>query len=107
MSYELYWYGDPWIVKAYADAYTMKRSVRNEEMWLEGIYFTHALQTAIGNAFGDRHIKYLEKPLDVYPKTELEKKQEVLAERQKLIENLSRWKAAASKETGVGKNGKP
>lgn len=109
MSYEEYWHGDPWLARAYAQAYIMKRRVQNEDMWLQGIYFANALETIIGNAFGGKHLKYMEKPLDIYPKTEMEKKQEVLAERQKLIETLSRWKAAASKETGtgVGKNGKP
>ena len=107
MTYEQFWFGDPWMAKDYAQAYILKRKVRNEEMWLQGLYNAHALQTIIGNAFGGKRLKYLEKPLDIFPKTEIEKEQEVIAERQKVIENLSLWKKAASKQTGVDKNGKP
>ena len=105
MSYEQYWYGDPWMVRAYAQAYLMKRKANNEEMWLQGIYFAHALQTVIGNAFGGKKQKYLEQPLEAYPKTELEIEQEIRMERQKLIENLKMWQKVAGQRTGVDKNG--
>ena len=107
MTYEQYWFGDPWIVRAYAQAHLLKCRKKNEELWLQGIYFANALQTVIGNAFSkNAHLKYLEKPLEIYPKTEAEKEQEVRVERQKLIDYLNRWKQSAELK-GVGKNGKP
>ena len=106
MTYEQFWYGDPWMAKAYARAYLLKKRVMNEELWLQGVYMTHALSSVIGTAFGKKKIDYINEPLDIFPKTEREKEQEILEERRKLIENLSRWKAA-SKGTGVDKDGKP
>ena len=105
MTYEQYWYGDPWMTRAYAQAYMMKRKVNNEEMWINGIYMVHALQTVIGNAFSKKKIEYLDKPLDIYEKTEHEKEQEARRERTKLINWLNKLKL--STKTGVGKNGKP
>ena len=106
MTYDQFWYGDPWMTRAYAQAYLMKRKVNNEEYWLQGIYNVHALQTVIGNAFGKKKQKYLEKPLDIYPKTEYEKEQEARIERQKLVNFLNRLKLSSTKK-GVGKDGKP
>lgn len=107
MTYEEYWYGDPWMVRAFAQTYLLKRRVRNEELWLEGIYMANAFQTVIGNAFGKHKLKYLEKPLDIFEKTEAEKKQEIRNERQKLINWLSRLKRATDSKQGVDKDGKP
>ena len=95
------------MTRAYAQAYLLNRRAMNEELWLEGIYFANALQTVIGNAFGkNSRLKYLDKPLDIFEKTEAEKEQEARAERQKLINYLSKLKLSADKQ-GVGKNGKP
>ena len=105
MTYEQYWYGDPWMTRAYAQAYMMKRKVHNEEMWINGIYMVHALQTVIGTAFGKKKIDYIKEPLDIYEKTEAEKEQEARRERAKLINWLNKLKL--STKTGVDKNGKP
>lgn len=105
MTYEQYWYGDPWMVRAYAQAYLMKRKVTNEEMWLQGIYMCHALQSIIGTAFGKKKIDYIKKPLEIYEKTEFEKEQEVRLERQKLVNWLN--KLRLSTKQGVDKHGKP
>lgn len=94
------------MVRAYAQSYLLKRRAMNEELWLEGIYMTNALQTVIGSAFGKHKLKYLEKPLDIFEKTKAEKEQEIRAERQKLINWLNKLKKSADKQ-GVGNNGKP
>ena len=95
------------MVRAYAQAYLLKRRALNEELWLEGVYMANAFQTVLGNAFDKKKHKYLEKPLDIFEKTEAEKEQEIRAERQKLIEWLNKLKQSADKKQGVGKNGKP
>ena len=107
MTYEQFWYGDPWMTVSYAKAYLLKKRVLNEELWLQGIYMTHALTSVIGSAFGKKKINYITKPLDVFPKTEAEKKREILAERQRLIDSLNRWKQSVVNKTGVDKHGKP
>ena len=107
MTYEQFWFGDPWMVRAYAQAYLLKRRAKNEELWLEGIYMTNAFQVVLGNAFGKKKLKYLEKPLDIFEKTEAEKEREVRAERQKLINWLNKLKKSADTKQGVDSNGKP
>ena len=107
MTYEQFWFDDPWMVMAFAQSYLLKRRVNNEEMWLQGVYFANAFQSVIGTAFGKQRIKYLEKPLDIYEKTKAEKEQEVRNERQKLINWLNQWKHSADAKQGVDKNGKP
>lgn len=108
MTYDQFWFGDPWMVRAYAQSYLLKRRVENENMWIQGIYVANALQMVIGNAFGkNSHLKYFEKPLEFFPKTESEKKQEVREERQKLIHWLNQWKQSANMKQGVDEHGEP
>ena len=97
MSYEDYWYGDPWQMKAYKDAYDLRNRQQNTMMWLNGIYYTHAVSVSLANAFrkkGSPPVKYLEKPLDVFPKTELEEAAEQEKKQKELILKLSAWKKA-------------
>ena len=107
MTYDEYWFGDPWMARAYAQYYLLKRRQMNEELWLEGIYMANAFQTVLGNAFSKRKLKYLEEPLDIFEKTEAEKEQEIRQERQKLINFLSKLKMSADKKQGVDKHGEP
>ena len=107
MTYDEFWFGDPWMARAYAQYYLLKRRQMNEELWLEGIYVANAFQTVLGNAFGKQKLKYLEKPLDIFEKTEAEKEREVMNERQKLINFLDKLKQSADRKQGVDKNGKP
>ena len=107
MSYEEYWFGDPWMTRAYAQYNLLKRRQMNEELWLEGIYMANAFQTVLANAFGKQRVKYLEKPLEIFEKTEAEKQQEIRQERQKLINYLTMLKKSADKKQGVDKDGKP
>lgn len=106
MTYEQFWFGDPWMTRAYAQAYLLRRRVRNEEMWIEGIYMCHALQSVIGTAFGKHRIKYIEKPLDLFEKTKAEKNQEIRNERQRLINYLDKLRRPADTKQGVDKYGK-
>ena len=107
MQYEDFWFGDPWIARAYAQYYLLKRRQMNEELWLNGIYVANAFQTVLGNAFGKQKLKYLEKPLDIFEKTEAEKQRELRNERQKLINWLNKLKLSADMKQGVGNDGKP
>lgn len=97
MTYEQYWYGDPWMVRAYAQAYLLKRRLDNENAWLLGLYVTKAVNTAVANSFGNRQAKYFEKSLDIFPKTTAEKKAEIREERNKLANWLSGLQRAFKK----------
>lgn len=110
MTYEQYWYGDPWMASAYAQAYLLKRKIENENMWIMGSYVANAFGTVIGNAFGKKKLKYLEKPLDIFPKTEAEQQAEIREERRKLITKLNGMMKAfrkREKNTGSDQNGEP
>ena len=110
MTYEQYWFGDPWMVRAYAQAYLLKRKVENENAWIQGAYMANAFGAVIGSSFGKKQVKYMEKPMDLFPKTEAEKAEEIRNERRKLIQFLSGWKKAVDrkkkeKNTGSESNG--
>lgn len=110
MTYEQYWYGDPWMTRAYAQAWLLKRKIENENMWIMGSYVANAFGTVIGNAFGKKKLKYLEKPLDIFPKTEAEEQAEIREERRKLITKLNGMMKAfrkREKNTGSDQNGEP
>ena len=110
MTYEQYWYDDPYLVRAYAQAFLMKRKIENENMWIQGAYIANAVTTSIANAFGKRHIDYLKQPLDIFPKTEAEKQEEIREKRKKIVERLLRVQANFNKKkvkTGVDQNGEP
>ena len=109
MTYEQYWYGDPWMTRAYAQGYLLKRKIQNENMWIMGSYMANAVGMVIANSFGGKRLKYLEKPLDIFPKTEAEKKEEIREEKRKLIDWLNGMKKLSvknnKKNTGSGQNG--
>ena len=97
MTYDQYWHGDPWAMKAYREAYYMRLKQQNEMLWLQGMYNMNAFSVVIGNAFrkkGSSPSKYLEKPLDVFPKTEEELEAEKARKQRELIVKLSAWKKA-------------
>ena len=43
MSYDEFWHGDVAKVKAYRQAYELQEKRRNQELWLQGMYFYEAL----------------------------------------------------------------
>lgn len=97
VTYEEFWYGDYTKFKYVARQYEAQRKLQNEDAWLQGAYVYDAVATALSNAFRKKGAKaqnYLERPLQVYPKTEEEKQYEAEMERRKIIERLNKWKAA-------------
>lgn len=90
MTYEQFWFGDPWMAKAYKEKHLLERKQKNEEMWVNGAYQLSALSVALNNAFNKRKIDYIKEPFNLFPKTEAEKEIEKREERQKLIEWLNK-----------------
>lgn len=90
MTYQEYWCGDPWLCKYYREADLIKQKIRNQDLWLQGLYNYNALAVAISNAFGGKNtnLKYLENPLDIFPKTEAEKEEEARKERDRITEQF-------------------
>lgn len=84
MSYDEFWYGEPYRTKFYREAYKLKIRQKDEELWRQGVYIYEALckVSPILHAFskkGTKPLPYSEKPYsydsDEY-KTEQEKEQE-------------------------------
>lgn len=95
MSYDEYWYGDPWRMKDYKTAYDLRNKRENQMMWINGLYMVNALSTVIGNAFSKKGTppkKYLDKPLDIFPKTEAEEQAEMERKQREIVMKLTAWK---------------
>lgn len=89
MTYDEFWYGEPERARYYRDSHILKCKSRNQELWLQGMYFIHSIGVALdpkGKA------KYPEKPFDIFPKTEAERKAEAERERRKVIDFFTQLK---------------
>ena len=92
MPLQEFWYNDPDLLWAYRNVYMAKKKQEieiqkemiNYQAWLQGLYNYHA----IAEILGEKH-RYLDKPIDLKPKTEKEKKLEVA---QKIKERTMRSK---------------
>lgn len=78
-----YWHGEPYLTQAYKEAYKIRKEEKNWECWLQGLYFYHAMNVALSNAFGGKET-YMDKPLKIFPPT----KEEIEAQREKEAEQL-------------------
>ena len=106
MTYEQFWYEDPWMVRAYAQSFLLKRKLENENMWIQGAYFANALSAVLASSFGKKRVDYINKPLDLFPKTEAEIEADKREQRIKLIKQLNLLKSSMQKKnTGVDQNG--
>ena len=59
MSYEEFWYGDPWLAYYYKKAYIERRKAENYRDWLLGAYFYSAIGTALANGFAKKGARKL------------------------------------------------
>lgn len=106
MSYDQYWYGDPWMAESFRQYHLMKRKLDNENMWIQGAYIYMAVRTAVNNCINGSRDKYEDKPFDIFPKTAEEKEREVFEEKQKLIVYLQELQNQFNrKHKGVEKDG--
>ena len=87
MSYEQYWEQSPYLVVAYRKAYRLRRETENEQAWLQGLYVFDAFAVVMANVFakrGSKRQEYLERPIDIYPLTDREKKRRQAEENAKM-----------------------
>lgn len=78
MPYELFWNGDPILVKVYQEAHDLYNEQKNQEMWAQGLYVYRAFR-AIMEKFaqglsGSKGGKTSEYPTEPLPFTEAEQK---------------------------------
>ena len=77
MSYAEFWDGEHEMATAYRKAYKLRRETENEQAWLQGLYVYDAFAVCLANAFSKRGAKqqqYIDKPIDIFPLSEAEKK---------------------------------
>ena len=106
MSYTQYWDEPPYLAVAYRKAFKLKRELDNEQAWLQGLYIYDAFAVCLANAFSKRGANkhnYLERPIDIFPLTEQEKKRrekEEQAKMQKAMEQMRREQQRKKKTKG-------
>lgn len=106
MSYEQYWEQSPYLTVVYRKAYRIKRETENEQAWLQGLYVFDAFAVVLANVFskrGAKKQKYIERPIDIFPLTEREKKRreaEENAKMQAVMESMVRKQRAKRKPKG-------
>ena len=106
MSYTEFWDGPPFLVVAYRKAFRIKREIENEQAWLQGLYVYDAFVVCMANMFSGRGAKkqnYLERPVDIFPLTEEEKKQREREEMEKMqiaMEEMVRRQKRKKKQKG-------
>ena len=89
MTLDEFWNGSPYLVKYYREAHRLKVEEENQKAWLQGLYIKSALDSSLSNLFrkrGSKGVPYLEKPLELFEKTEREKEREAIKEREKAVE---------------------
>lgn len=97
MTLDEYWFASPRLVRYYREAHKYRIQMRNQELWLQGLYNFNAFGTVLANAFskrGSTRRNYLEKPLELFGKTEEEKQAEILKTRNSVVNMLNRMKLA-------------
>lgn len=89
MTYDEFWYGEADRPKYYREAHLLRNKSKNQEMWVQGMYFINSIQVALDSK---NRAKYPKEPYDIFPKTEAEKKAEIEKERRKIIDYFTQLK---------------
>ena len=98
MSMKEYWEESPFLAVVYRKAYRLKRETENEQAWLQGLYIYDAFAVCLANVFakrGAKKLNYMEKPVDIFPLTEREKKRR---EAEEVIKMQRAMEAIASRQ---------
>lgn len=102
MTYDEYWHGDPFRAVAYRKLHRLKAEQENEALWLSGLYVHNAVCVALNNAFSNQKQKYINKPLQMFPPDETERKRQIEENNRRLVERLNRFKDEFEKRQKKG-----
>lgn len=95
VSCDEFWHGDYTRLEHYQKAHETKNEMRNQEMWMQGLYIFDAVSIAMSNALrkSGKPESYIKKPYDLKPKekTEEDIAAEQEAARQKVVHSFSAW----------------
>lgn len=76
MTYDQYWYGDVWMVRAFREAERLRQKREDELAWLCGAYVRWAIDSTICNAFREKSAKKVQYPAEP-ASAELDRKRQV------------------------------
>lgn len=110
MTYEQYWYADPYLPVYYRKAHELAIQERNQQMWLQGLYNYRAFAAVmemfgygLGGKRGKKPDGYISEPFDIFKKPEPEKhiptEEEVAHAQQTVIDRLNQWKKQWERKT--------
>jgi len=89
MPYDLFWNGDPILAKVYREAHEYSNRQKNQEMWMQGIYFLKGLQTVAekvaSGLSGKSSSRTSEYPQEPIPITEEEQKEALERNKQRTL----------------------
>lgn len=111
MTYEQFWEQDCELVKFYRKAAKINRDLRNQDMWLQGLYFYEALckaSPAFRSLGASKPEPYRSEPLDLYASDKERKKAKEQASDNKakaMMEAFAIEHNRKFKEKGGGVNG--
>lgn len=92
IDYNLFWKLNPCKLEPFLKARNLKLKMKNEELWLQGLYVYNAISVALANGFRKKGAKaqnYLEEPIKLFEDTEYEKEMKAKREREKAIKFFS------------------
>lgn len=93
MTSDEFWNGEPWLVIGFRKAHRLRNEQKNQEMWMQGLYIYNAFGAALSSAFSKHsQQKYIEKPIEIYPKLKSKQEEEDERKREQLAHILNAWK---------------
>ena len=93
MTYDQYWNGEPEMAKYFRRAEEERMKTENFRQWRMGMYMTHAVSTALGNAFrkeGSASVKYAKEPFPLFADDE---KKTVSSQQEKIMRMIAKMEA--------------
>ena len=100
MTYDEFWYAEPWRAVSYRKAHRLRMEQTNQQLWIAGLYNYNAVSVALNNAFSKQKLKYIKEPIQLFKPTEEEQKAKAEETRRNLVEKLNAWKDAFEKSKG-------
>lgn len=105
VSADEFWNGDYTMLKYYVEKHRIAVEQKNEQLWLQGMYFYEALTVALAQAFSKHtNARYPDKPHRLTPMSEeeqeLENKKKVEEFRAQLMALGRRFEAKHKREQG-------
>ena len=105
MTWTQFWIDEPELAAAYRKAEMIRKRRKNEELWLEGIYISEALNATVGNMFtkGQKH----QYPAEPFPLTADEQQERREREEKARMERMKAAFIAKSLQVNTKLGGKP